>query len=239
MPAMTILHVTDLHFTERWFAWLHESAPHHDLLCISGDLLDQSRGIPFHRQAALIAEWLTLHPRPVCVCSGNSDLEFLPPGQPRRPATWLRALSRPRLRVDGDTAFLHGRSIEVAGYREAPRGTADIWLVHLPPTDTPVARSEYGIDLGDKGLPALVREHRPRLVLSGHVHHPEAWFHEEDGTIYLNPGCSRGSRIPHHILIEPDRFAATRVTEGPIGSYSETVLWPAAPSVREHEQLSA
>ena len=44
-------------------------------------------------------------------------------------------------------------------------------------------------------------------MLSGHVHHPEAWFHEEDGTIYLNPGCSRGSRIPHHILIDPDRFA--------------------------------
>jgi len=29
------------------------------------------------------------------------------------------------------------------------------------------------------------------------------------------------------------------VTEGPIGSHSETVLWPATPPVAEHEQLSA
>ncbi len=236
---MTILHVTDLHFTERWFAWLHESAPHHDLLCISGDLLDQSRGIPFHRQAALIAEWLTLHPRPVCVCSGSSDLEFRPPGQARRPAEWLRSVSSSRIRVDGDSAFCGENRIEVVGYREVPRTAADIWLVHLPPSGTPIARSELGIDLGDPDLRPALRTGAPRLVLSGHVHHPEAWFHEENGTIFLNPGCSRSSRIPHHILIEPDRFAATRVTEGPIGAYSETVLWPTAPAITERQQLSA
>lgn len=236
---MTILHVTDLHFTERWFAWLLESAPHHDLLCISGDLLDQSRTTPFHQQAALVAEWLALHPRPICVCSGNSDLQFLPPGQKRRPAEWLRALPRPHIHADGDTALAQGRRIGIAGYHELPPAWTDLWLVHLPPAGIPVARSEYDVDLGDTVLAEAVRRHRPRLVLSGHIHHPEAWFHEEDGTFFLNPGCSRGSRIPQHILIEPDRFAATRVTEGPLGSYSETVLWPADPSLVESQRLSA
>lgn len=233
---MTILHVTDLHFTERWFAWLQESAPPHDLLCISGDLLDQRRDIPYARQAALVAEWLSLHPRPVCMCSGSSDLAYQPPGRPRRPADWLRTLGGPRLFGDGTTAVFFGQRLEVVGYRELPRTAAEVWLTHLPPAGLPIARSEQGVDVGDPALADSVRLQRPQLVLAGHVHHPEAWFHEENGTVFLNPGCARGSRIPNHILIEPGIFSATRVTEGPLGAYSESVI---RPPVTTAERLSA
>ncbi len=230
---MTILHVTDLHFTERWFAWLHESAPAHDLLCITGDLLDQTRPIPYRQQASLVAEWLRLLNRPVCVCSGNHDLEFMPPGQPRRPAFWLRGISGPRLWTDENTARLGEHRVHVIGYRDLPAEPADIWVAHLPPAGSPVALTVRGFDAGDEALARSVAILRPRLVLSGHVHQPTAWIGEVDGTVHLNPGCSRSSRIPNHILIDPIRGTASRVTEGPLGSDVETVSWATARPARE------
>ena len=109
-PAMTILHVTDLHFNPRWFHWLLHQAPAHDLLVISGDLLDLAQTVPQREQIAWVSRWLSEYPRPLCVCSGQHDLEWDPLEERWHPAYWLRALARPGLGLAGDDR--HGQAGE-------------------------------------------------------------------------------------------------------------------------------
>ncbi len=237
---MIILHVSDLHFTERWFAWLLESAPQHDLLCVSGDLLDQTRATPFRRQTSLVAEWLQMLERPMCICSGNHDLSFDSRLDAWSSAEWLRELASPSVSVDGETAEHRGYSILPVGYTTFPKGgPADVWVVHLPPAGLPVALSTCGLDMGDPTLIASVATHRPQLVLSGHIHDPESWFTQDDGVVYLNPGCARSSRIPNHILINLERATCSRVAESPIGAFTETMRWDPATFDAEESLLSA
>ena len=51
---MTILHVTDFHSNKRWFDWLLHRAPAHDLVVMSGDMLDLGTATPQRRQI----EWV-------------------------------------------------------------------------------------------------------------------------------------------------------------------------------------
>ena len=73
---MTILHVTDFHFNKRWFDWLVQSAPPHDLLVMSGDMLNLAIDTPQRKQIEWVSEWIESYPRPMCICSGNHDLEW-------------------------------------------------------------------------------------------------------------------------------------------------------------------
>lgn len=200
---MTILHVSDFHFNQRWFDWLLHHAPTHDLLVMSGDLLDLSSPTLHRRQIAWVSNWLNDYPRPLCVCSGNHDLEWDAEAEHWLPAYWLRDLVNPKVWSDGQRVTLDGTSLLTIGCTTKPKGgEADIWVVHAPPSRTLVATRRDGVDHGDPDLVAAVRRYAPRLVLSGHIHAPLHWREQDGATLYLNPGRTPAAPFPNHILIQ-------------------------------------
>jgi Icc-related predicted phosphoesterase len=200
---MKILHVSDLHFTKHWYHWLSNEAPAHDLLVISGDLLDLHNVTAHSKQIQWVSQWIDSHPRPVCVCSGNHDLEWDARTERWTPAYWLRAFDNPLVRGDGQRVMLDGLSLLTISCTTRPKGApADIWVVHAPPTNTAVARRPSGRDAGDPDLVASVRSHTPRVVLAGHVHDPIHWHERTESTLYLNPGHTAGAPFPNHIILQ-------------------------------------
>jgi Icc-related predicted phosphoesterase len=203
---MTILHVTDFHFNEHWFDWLLHHAPPHDLVVMSGDLLDHTAATPQRRQIERVTRWLNDFPRALSVCSGNHDMEWDAAAERWTPAYWLRSLTNPLVRSDGERIGLDGLSILNIGVTTRPKGgEADAWVVHAAPTGTRVATRISGADWGDPDLVAPVRRHAPRLVFTGHVHAPRHWRELRDGTLFLNPGMAGADApFPNHILVETD-----------------------------------
>lgn len=210
---MTILHVSDFHYNQRWFNWLLDKAPPHDLLAMSGDMLDLTAATPHRRQIAWVSDWLNEYPRPLCVCSGNHDLEWDDQSERWAPAYWLRDLVNPNVWIDGQRAVIDGLSILSLGCATRPKGgKADVWVTHAAPAQTRVAARVVGTHGGDPDLVAAVRRHAPRLVLSGHVHDPVEWRHATPSTLYLNPGRSINAAFPNHILVRTDRMECRLVT---------------------------
>lgn len=210
---MTILHVTDFHFNQRWFDWLRYRAPAHDLLVMSGDLLDQASPISSQKQMAWVSAWLAEYPGAVCVCSGNHDLEWDAQLERWQPAYWLRDIDNPQLWTDGQTARFGEASIAVMGCATRPKGRpADLWVAHAPPAATAVARRHNGYDGGDVDLIAPVKIHRPRIVFSGHVHDPVRWHEQAGATLLLNPGRDEHAPFPNHILVDTGTFACEHVS---------------------------
>jgi Icc-related predicted phosphoesterase len=213
---MTLLHVTDFHFNKAWFDWLRRRAPAHDVVVMSGDLLDHASATPHRRQIEWVADWLSDFPRPIFVCSGNHDLEWDAERERWTPAYWLRDIRNPAVWTDGQRVEMDGLSFLTLGATTRPKGgAADIWVVHAPPSHSRVARRADGGEAGDRDLVAAVRQHRPRLVLSGHVHTPLRWREERDGTLFLNPGRNPAAPIPNHIIVRTDLMSSQLFTARP------------------------
>jgi Icc-related predicted phosphoesterase len=179
---MIILHVTDLHLNERWFRWLAETAPPSDLLCISGDLLDRDSPVLHLDQVGLVAAWLREIKRPLCVCSGNHDLEWDGQYECWRPARWLRGPVSSQVWGDGDRFELGGHRFHTISRTTYPKGApADFWITHTPPAGVAVARDHRGADHGEPALAQAAAAYRPLAVFCGRVHEPVAWFERRDG----------------------------------------------------------
>ena len=205
---MTILHVTDFHFNKRWFDWLLRRAPAHDLVVMSGDMLDLASATPHRKQIAWVSDWLSGYPRPMCIASGNHDLEWHDQTERWMPAYWLRYVANANVWVDGQRIVLNGTSILNIGCATRPKGgEADIWVVHAGPAKTLVSARTSGGDAGDPDLTASVNRYAPRLVLSGHVHHPLHWQQRDEATLFLNPGRNPHADFPNHILVRTDRMS--------------------------------
>ena len=227
---MTILHVTDFHFNKRWFDWLLHRAPAHDLVVMSGDMLDLSVATPHRRQIEWVSNWLNDFPRPISLCSGNHDLEWDSEAERWTPAYWLRDITNFHVWTDGQRIALNGLSFLNIGATTQPKGgEADVWVVHAPPSKTLVAQRSDGVDAGDPDLVFPARRDTPRLVLSGHVHNPLHWREYRDGTLFLNPGYDPGAEFPNHILVKTDHFSSQLVTASSGSERSfPTGLTPAA-----------
>jgi predicted phosphodiesterase len=205
---MTILHVTDFHFNKRWFDWLLHRAPAHDLVVMSGDMLDLTIATPQRRQIAWVSDWLNDFPRPISVCSGNHDLEWDSEAERWTPAYWLRDIVNPLVWTDGQRVQLDGLSILNIGVTTRPKGgEADIWVVHAGPAKMVVSARATGGDGGDPDLVAAVSRYAPRLILSGHVHDPLHWQHRDARTLFLNPGRNAHVPAPNHILVRTDSMS--------------------------------
>lgn len=213
MKTMIILHTSDFHFNKGWYDWLLSDAPRHDLLVMSGDLLDMSAATPARKQQEWVADWIRAYAAPVCICSGNHDLEWHPETELWQSAHWLRALAGPQVWVDGQQPVFDRLSILNIGCTTRPKGTeAHAWVVHAPPVGTLVAKRENGRDGGDPELTARVARYRPSFVFAGHVHDPVQWCEYRDETLYLNPGRTPHAPIPSHILVDTARRSCLRVT---------------------------
>lgn len=206
---MNILHVTDFHFNKSWFHWLHHGAPAHDLLVVSGDLLNLTDATPRRKQVAWVSDWISEYPRPMSIASGEHDREWNEQLERWTPAYWLRDLSNPWVWTDGQRVELDGLSILNIGCTTQPKGgAADVWVVHAPPTQTLVAARTQGGDGGDPDLATQVPRYAPRLVLSGHVHDPVHWRAHDGQTLFLNPGRNPDGDFPNHILVNTGRMTA-------------------------------
>jgi Icc-related predicted phosphoesterase len=226
---MIILHVTDLHLNERWFRWLAESAPPSDLLCISGDLLDRDSPVLHLDQVGLVADWLRTIKRPLCVCSGNHDLEWDSHHECWRPARWLRGPVSSRVWGDGDRFDLDGHRFHSISRTTYPKGAAaDFWITHTPPAGVAVGRDHFGVDHGEPALAVAAAAYRPTAVFSGRVHEPVSWFERRDGIMYLNPGHTNGARFPNYIRFDTTTHDARLVLDSPIGARSEAARWAAS-----------
>jgi len=62
----------------------------------------------------------------------------------------------------------------------------DVYVFHQPPYGI-LDEASRGKHIGHKGLLDVIKENRPELVLSGHVHEDRGKM-ERDGTIFMNPG---------------------------------------------------
>lgn len=202
---MNILHVTDFHFNKHWFDWLLHRAPAHDLVVMSGDMLDLATATPQRRQIEWVSAWLDDFPRPISVCSGNHDLEWDSRSERWKPAYWLREIVNPLVWTDGQRVELNGTSLLNIGCATRPKGgDADIWVVHAAPAKTLVSARATGGDGGDPDLNASIKRYSPRLVFSGHVHDPAHWRQNLGGTLFFNPGYAPQAEIPNHILLRTD-----------------------------------
>jgi Icc-related predicted phosphoesterase len=210
---MTILHVTDFHFHKRWFDWLLHHAPAHDLVVMSGDMLDLNVATPHRRQIEWVSDWLREFPRPISVCSGNHDLEWDSAAERSTPAYWLRRIDNPHVWTDGQRVALNGLSLLNIGATTRPKGAAaDAWIVHAPPSEATVAIRINGVDAGDPDLVAPVRHYAPRLVFSGHVHNPIRWWEHQGDTLLVNPGYNPDALFPNHILVNTKSMSSALVT---------------------------
>ncbi|MFT3870380.1 MAG: metallophosphoesterase family protein [Nibricoccus sp.] len=210
---MIILHVTDFHFNKRWFDWLPNNAPPHDLLVMSGDLLNLSDATSQQKQIDWVSTWINEYPHPMCLCSGNHDLEWDAKAERWTPAYWLRSLASPKVWTDGQRVALDGISLLNIGCTTRPKGgKADLWVVHAPPAKTLVATRASGRDAGDPDLLGPARRYAPRVVFSGHVHDPIHWCEQTEPTLYLNPGRTPDALFPNHILLKTDDLSSELIT---------------------------
>ena len=85
---MRILHLTDFHFNEGWFAWLATQAPSCDLICYTGDFLDIFSPVPASIQIQKVTQWISRVAPPFLFCSGNHDVE----AKGARDGAWLKDL---------------------------------------------------------------------------------------------------------------------------------------------------
>ena len=210
---MTILHVADFHFNQRWFEWLRHSAPSHHLLVMSGDLLDQTSAVPRRTQVEWLSAWFADYTGAACVCSGAHDMEWDRETERWRPAYWLREIASDTVWTDGQLAVFDGQIVANIGSATWPKGrAADLWVVHAPPAGTAVARRASGRDGGDLDLAAALKEHAPRIVFSGQVHEPRNWFDRIGESLVLNPGRDERAPFPNHIVVETDPLTCVHVS---------------------------
>ena len=125
---MKILHLSDLHLDRQWLDWSLQEAKLHDLVCVSGDLLDMFSRKGHFWGVLAIKKWADSFPANLALCSGNHDgssPERIPDtgllpmlqAEDRREAEkllllerWMDALERPDLITDNRTRLVETAS---------------------------------------------------------------------------------------------------------------------------------
>lgn len=213
MPRTTLLHVTDLHFRKDHYAFVSRFAERtHCGVVISGDLIDSAA---FHatieQQIAWVGNWVRAATFPLFICGGNHDIDGTEAGSTELRAGWLLNLSRAGVVVDGQSGRFAGVEVACAPYM-ADFGLnyigADILVHHEPPYQSLTAGGEAeGTQAGSVDLERYfqtVRALPHRLLLCGHAHRPRRWHDMVGGTLCVNPGSDRSSRVPRHALANVD-----------------------------------
>jgi Icc-related predicted phosphoesterase len=227
-----LLLVSDLHYTLRQFDWVLEAASSFDLVVLAGDQLDISSSVSLDAQIAVVLRYLTLLQdvgKPV-ISSGNHDLTGADVNG-ERCAMWLEEARAAGVPTDGDSLLIGDTLITVCPWWDGPvgrdavaaqlskdaarRAARWIWVYHWPPVGSPTSwtgRRYYG----DEELGGWIEEHRPDVVLTGHVHDPPfkpdgGWADRIGDTWVFNPGRQIGP-TPTRIEIDFDTGRATWIS---------------------------
>lgn len=219
---MRILLVSDLHYTLPQLDWVVSVAPAYDLVVLAGDQLDISSAVSLDAQSLVILRYLALLQAAgrVVVSSGNHDLTG-PDAAGEQAALWLAEARRVGVPTDGDALLIGDTLVTICPWWDGPAGRAALeaqlaadalrrparwlWVYHWPPLGSPTCwtgRRHYG----DADIGGWIAQHRPNMVLCGHVHEPPfkpagAWADRIGDSWVFNAGRQIGP-VPAHIVID-------------------------------------
>jgi Icc-related predicted phosphoesterase len=229
---MRILLVSDLHYSLKQLDWVVAESPHYDLVVVAGDSLNIASVVPLEAQSVVILEYLALFHAAtrVAVSSGNHDL-IGPDENGEQAALWLREARAVGIPTDGDSVFVDDALLTICPWWDGPAGresVADlldrdasrrpdtwIWIYHWPPLGSPTCWTGQR-DYGDGDLAGWIEQHKPDLVLTGHVHQSPfvdqgSWSDLASGAWVFNAGNQRGP-VPARIEIDLTARVATWVS---------------------------
>ncbi|HEX6660229.1 MAG TPA: metallophosphoesterase, partial [Ilumatobacter sp.] len=227
-----VLLVSDLHYSLRQFDWVVGVASNFDLVVLAGDLLDVSSNVEADSQIVVVLKYLELLASigPVVVASGNHDLTGAD-ASGERAATWLAEAQELGIVVDGQSLVAGDTLITVCPWWDGPVGRAAvdaqlaadacrrparwIWVYHWPPAAslTSWTGSKF---YGDVDLAQWIADHKPDIVLTGHVHESPfkadgSWADRIGETWVFNAGRQIGE-TPTRIELNLDDHRATWVS---------------------------
>lgn len=167
---MKILVAGDLHFQKEKFESLRKVLLDCDILCLTGDYLDDKLG-DREGQIQWISKWVASISKPIVMCSGNHDLDQL------AECDWIASLATKTVITDNSVWTFRNITFGVIPYIGAQYSKyqrCDVLVCHLPPSNTNTSR-EDGCDFGDEELYLSVIEGglRPQYVFCGHVDKPD------------------------------------------------------------------
>jgi len=217
-----ILLVSDLHYTLPQLDWVVRAAPSYDLVVLAGDHLDISSPVALDAQSVVILRYLDLLKAAgrVAVSSGNHDLTG-PDARGEQAALWLAEAREAGVPSDGDSLLIDSTLVTICPWWDGPLGRASVearlaadaarrpacwvWVYHWPPLGSPTCWTGRR-DYGDADVGGWIREFKPDLVLTGHVHEPPFkpaghWADYIGKTWVFNAGRQPGP-VPAHIAID-------------------------------------
>jgi Icc-related predicted phosphoesterase len=227
---MRLLHVSDIHLHRPWMDWVSSAASSVDAVILAGDLMNGFSNVALREQMRLCRDWIVRLPVPTLVASGNHDHWM----KDRRVSVdvaaeggWIRHLRGQGnvVAVDGDMVKIGSVSVAVAGWLHPRWPVADVVVYHAPPAGSICAGSD-GRDVGDPEATDQLREHSPRIYLSGHIHAGKSWCWwppADEETLILVPGCGSEDEPPAHWVVD---FATSVATHHPSGV---KVIMPSRP----------
>ena len=193
---MKILHTTDLHFNKHWFKWISSQEENYDVICITGDFLDDRKEETLLEQITWVSNWLKSFKKPIFVCSGNHDIEEL------ENQYWLNKI--PNVYADESIKIINGVKFGCISYIAVDfykYDECDVILYHTPPSHTKTSIHETTkVDWGDKEFSKLLKKNIliPKIVLCGHLHYPVATIDKINNTTIYNTGVNKISLIPNY-----------------------------------------
>ena len=227
---MRILVASDLHYRLPHYDWLVNAAASRDIdaVALVGDLADVVNAVPLSVQSVVLERYLgrLAESSLVLVASGNHDLDG--PGENgEQVADWMQRASSDRIHVDGSSLDVGDTRITICPWWDGPlsreavaeqlaaaavdRPARWIWLYHAPPAGTVLCRDGRR-EFPDHDLAAWIEEHRPDIVLCGHIHQAPwveggSWHARLGDTWVFNAGKQLGP-VPPHITIDTEAGTA-------------------------------
>ena len=224
---MRALLVSDLHYDLRKLDWVLTQAADVDLLVVAGDLLDIVSSVPLDAQIVVVLEYLARFAdrTTTVVCSGNHDLDHRTASE-EKATRWILDARASGVVVDGDSITVGGWLISSCAWWEGPATLGEmeaglaraaeqrvgpwLWVYHGPP-EGPLAWTGSR-HYGDPELPRLLEQHRPDIVLCGHIHQAPfvdggGWAEQRGTTWLFNGGHQRG-QTPCHVFLDLDERTA-------------------------------
>lgn len=245
---MQLLLVSDLHYALPQLDWVVKVAPTFDLVVMAGDHLDLSSPVPIDAQTIVILQYIGLLQQAgaVVVSSGNHDLTG-PDANGEQAALWLAEASAAGVPTDGESLLLGDTLVTICPWWDGDLGKAAleqqlaadaarrparwIWVYHWPPADSPTTWTGSKF-YGDADLARWIEQHRPDIVLTGHVHQPPfkpggSWADRIGDTWVFNPGRQTG---PVPAFVEIDTDSGDVMWSSMMGRESLQLSDPAAPA---------
>jgi Icc-related predicted phosphoesterase len=223
---MRLLLVSDVHYRLPQLDWLIAAARDKslalDVIAIAGDLLDIRSAVPLDAQAIAVTAQLKALGGAITVlsASGNHDLDGRD-ANGEKAAGWLSQVRSQHVHVDGESLLLDDTLFTVCPWWDGPLGRASlgdrlaadaarakrrwVWVHHAPPLGSPLAWDGRR-DFGDEALTAWIAEHRPDVVLTGHIHQAPFvpggdWAQRIGPTWLFNAGSMHGP-VPAHVVLD-------------------------------------